>query len=59
MAGALTQNPTVIFRMLLFVVAFLMVMARKEVRERLKVMLSRAWEKVTGTVGMGVKVSYI
>ncbi len=55
----MTGNPTAIFRMLLFIVAFLLAFSRREVRDRLKQIFGKSWEKVRNTVGMGVKVSYI
>ena len=59
MAGAVTSNPTVMFRMFLFVLAILMAFSRREVRERVRRIVQSSWGKVRGTVGMGVKVSYI
>ena len=59
MAGALTKNPTVLFRMMLFLLAFIVTFSRREIRERAKRVLGANWAKVRGTVGMGVKVSYI
>ena len=59
MAGAVTSNPTVLFRMFLFVMAILMAFSRREVRERVRRIVGSSWDKIRGTVGMGVKVSYI
>jgi len=59
MAGAVTKNPGVLFRALLFVLAFLMAFSRQAVRDRARRIVSQGWTKVKGTVGMGVKVSYI
>ena len=59
LAGALTSNPTVIFRMFLFVLAILMAFSRREVRDRVRRIVASSWNKIRGTVGMGVKVSYI
>lgn len=58
-AHSLTRNPTQIFRTLMFLVAMLAVLARKEVRERLRRVLGSGWGKVMETAGMGVKVSYV
>lgn len=52
-------NPLSIVRTLLFVLGILMAMSRQDVRERLTRITGSAWQKVKGTVGMGVKVSYI
>ncbi|RMZ86422.1 hypothetical protein DV736_g6355, partial [Chaetothyriales sp. CBS 134916] len=59
LAGSLTANPTTLLSMLMFLLAFLIAFSRREVRERLKLVLGKAWDKVRRTVGMGVKVSYI
>lgn len=58
-ARNMTGNPMLMLRFLLFLIAFLGIVGRREVRERLKRALAQAWEKVRRTVGMGVKVSYI
>jgi hypothetical protein len=52
-------NPLSIVRTLLFVLGILMAMSRQDVRERVRRITGSAWQKVKGTVGMGVKVSYI
>ena len=54
-----TGNPMLLLRFLLFLIAFLGIVGRREVRERLTRVLAQAWEKLRRTVGMGVKVSYI
>ena len=59
MSGALIGNSTAVFRLLLFLVAFFMAFSRREVRERVKAVLGKSYEKIMRTVGMGVKVSYI
>lgn len=59
MTGALTKNPTVLFRMMIFVLAFIVALSRREIRERARRVVGNGWEKIMGTVGMGVKVSYI
>jgi hypothetical protein len=57
--GAVTSNPTTLFRAFLFVLAILMAFSRREVRERVRRIVGSSWDKIQGTVGMGVKVSYI
>jgi hypothetical protein len=52
-------NPMSLVRTLLFVIGILMAMSRQDVRERVRRVTDSAWQKVKGTVGMGVKVSYI
>ncbi|KIW69850.1 hypothetical protein PV04_02173 [Phialophora macrospora] len=59
MATTLQKNPTAVLRLLLFVLMFVLVAGQKHIREKAKRVLGRAWEKLRGTVGMGVKVSYI
>ena len=59
MAGALTKNPTQLFRMMLFVLAFIVAFSRREIRARAKRIAGQSWSKIRSTVGMGVKVSYI
>jgi hypothetical protein len=59
MADAVTSNPTTLLRALLFVLAILIAFSRREVRERVRRIVGSSWDKIRGTVGMGVKVSYI
>jgi ribosomal protein L32E len=58
-AHSMTANPMALFRTLLFLVAFALAFGRRDLRERIKRILSNAWDKTRHTVGMGVKVSYI
>lgn len=55
----LTGSNTALFRSLMFLVAFLVLAARRDLRVRLKRGLEDGWGRVRRTVGMGVKVSYI
>jgi hypothetical protein len=59
LGGALLGNSGAVLRVLLFLVAFFMAFSRPEVRERVRAVVGRGWEKMRRTVGMGVKVSYI
>ncbi|KAJ5584971.1 uncharacterized protein N7459_004771 [Penicillium hispanicum] len=52
-------NPMSLVRTVLFLLGILMALSRQDVRERLRRITRSAWQKVKGTVGMGVKVSYI
>ncbi|KAJ6024191.1 hypothetical protein N7540_004988 [Penicillium herquei] len=52
-------NPLSLVRLLLFVLGILMAFSRQDIRERARRITGSAWQKVKGTVGMGVKVSYI
>lgn len=56
---SVTRNPTNMFRTLMFVFIFVAVLARKDIRERLKRILHQGLGKVRQTAGMGMKVSYI
>lgn len=58
-AQGLANNPMALLRTMLFLLAFALAFGRREIRERVRRLLERAWEKIKGTVGMGVKVSYI
>ncbi|QSZ29451.1 hypothetical protein DSL72_003965 [Monilinia vaccinii-corymbosi] len=53
------RNPMVMFRMFAFVVGLLVVFGRREVRERVRRVMSEGLGRVKRTIGMGVKVSYI
>ena len=59
MAASFKTNPMILLRTLAFVVGILAVMARRDVRERIKRITGHGWQKVRQTAGMGVKVSYI
>lgn len=56
---SLTHNPMALLRFLLFLFAFAMAFARRDVRERLKRTFNDVWDRIRRTIGMGVKVSYI
>ena len=59
MASSFQTNPMLLLRTLAFVVGLLMILSRKDVKDRLKRVLGNSWNKVKATAGMGVKVSYI
>lgn len=48
-----------LMRFLMFMVAFILILARKDLRLKVKKAMEDGWGKVKQTVGMGVKVSYI
>lgn len=54
-----TGNSMALMRFLMFMVALILVMARRDIRERLKRALQTSFEKLKSTAGMGVKVSYV
>lgn len=59
MAGAISKNPTTLLRFFLFVLAFFIAFSQRQVREKARRIVDTSWQKIRGTVGMGVKVSYI
>ena len=59
MASSMTANPMVLIRSLLFLIGVLLASSRSDVRDRIKRITGAGWAKLRGTVGMGVKVSYI
>ncbi|KAF1990950.1 hypothetical protein K402DRAFT_409850 [Aulographum hederae CBS 113979] len=59
MGQSVSSNPMAALRMMLFLLAFILAFARRDLRERVQRILRQAWEKVRRTAGMGVKVSYI
>jgi len=59
MATPIGGNPTTIFKLLLSVLAIIMALSRRDIRERAKRIVGNGWDKVRTTVGMGVKVRYI
>ncbi|KIX93194.1 uncharacterized protein Z520_11048 [Fonsecaea multimorphosa CBS 102226] len=59
LATTLQKNPTAMLRWLLFVLAFVMAFSQKHIREKTRAVARKGWEKLRGTLGMGVKVSYI
>lgn len=52
-------NPRSLARLLLFALGLVMALSRQDVRERIRQVTGAGWQKVKGTIGMGVKVSYI
>ncbi|KAL3467733.1 hypothetical protein BJX64DRAFT_247330 [Aspergillus heterothallicus] len=56
---SISNNPLWFVRSLLFLLGLIFALNRPNVRERIRRILGSGWQKVRGTVGMGVKVSYI
>jgi hypothetical protein len=52
-------NPLSIARTLLFMLGVIMALSRQNIREKIRKITGSGWQKIKGTVGMGVKVSYI
>ena len=56
---SISHNPMVLLRMVLFLMGLILAFSRRDVRDRIRRITGAGWDKVRGTVGMGVKVSYI
>jgi hypothetical protein len=59
MATSIGANPTVLFKMLLSLLAIIMALSRRDIRDRAKRIVIDGWVRVRSTLGMGMKVSYI
>lgn len=59
MGQGMASNPMAMMRMLLFLLMFAFAFGRRDVRERIRRVVGKGWDKVAATVGMGTKVSYI
>ncbi len=59
MTHSVSRNPLAVFRFVLFLVALLVALGRRDVKERIRRITGSGWDKIRKTVGMGVKVSYI
>ncbi|MCJ1385737.1 hypothetical protein MMC17_008860 [Xylographa soralifera] len=59
MAQSMSRNPMVLLRTIFFIIAFLVALGRRDVRDRIGRITGLGWDKMKGTVGMGVKVSYL
>ncbi|KAL8728008.1 MAG: hypothetical protein Q9166_005679 [cf. Caloplaca sp. 2 TL-2023] len=59
MTQSMSKNPLALLRFVLFLVALLVALSRRDVKDRISRITGVGWEKVKRTIGMGVKVSYI
>lgn len=59
LGGSLQSNPMLLIRTLAFIIGLLLMLSRKNIRERISRVLGNSWGKIKATAGMGVKVSYI
>ncbi|RDW79166.1 protein pex26 [Aspergillus mulundensis] len=59
LGNSISKNPLSFLRSVLFLLGIVFALNRPNVRERIKRIVGSGWQKVRGTVGMGVKVSYI
>lgn len=53
------QGSIAMLRFLMFMMAFLLIVARRDLRIKIRRAMETGWVKVKQTVGMGVKVSYV
>jgi hypothetical protein len=58
-AESLKANPSILFRTVLFLLAFALAFGRREIRARITRTIEGGWAKVRGTIGMGMKVSSV
>ncbi|EAL93994.1 hypothetical protein KXW98_009231 [Aspergillus fumigatus] len=59
MSKTVAGNPLSIARTLLFMLGIIVALSRQNIREKIRRITGSGWQKIKGTVGMGVKVSYI
>ncbi|EER25193.1 hypothetical protein CPC735_017960 [Coccidioides posadasii C735 delta SOWgp] len=59
MAKSMSSSPMFFLRAILLIMGVIMALGRPDIRERIRRLTGVGWQKVRGTVGMGVKVSYI
>lgn len=57
--SSVAGNPMATIRTLLFTIGFVLALSRQDVRARIQRLTNSSWQKIRGTVGMGMKVSYI
>ncbi|KAI4094640.1 MAG: hypothetical protein LQ344_002111 [Seirophora lacunosa] len=57
MTQSLSKNPLAMFRFVLFLIALLVALSRRDVKERIERIARGGWDEVRRTVGMGVKPS--
>jgi hypothetical protein len=53
------QSTMAMLRLLMFMLAFLLIIARRDLRLKVRRAMENGWVKIKQTVGMGVKVSYV
>ena len=59
MTLSMWKNPLALLRFVLFLIALLVALSRRDVKDRIARMTGAGWDKMKRTVGMGVRVSYI
>ncbi|RYP48847.1 hypothetical protein DL768_005355 [Monosporascus sp. mg162] len=59
MGATFKANPMLLMKLMAFIISFVIVFGKKNIRRRIQQILGKGWSKVKATAGMGVKVSYI
>ena len=59
LGASLNSNPTLVMRLLIFIMSMLVMFGNRAIRQRVQRVLGASWAKVLATAGMGTKVSYI
>ena len=59
MGASMQANPMALTRLLFFIIGLVLMLGRRDIRERISRVLGTSWNKILATAGMGVKVSYI
>lgn len=59
MTRSVSKNPMVLMRTILFLMGLVYALSRQNVRDRVNRMTEQGWNKLKGTVGMGIKISYL
>ncbi|KLU83947.1 peroxin 26 [Magnaporthiopsis poae ATCC 64411] len=59
MTSSIASNPTVVLRMLAFIVGLLVMLSNQRIRERVSRILRTSWDKVKTTARMGATATYL
>ena len=59
MSKSLPGHPALLIRFALFILSIVLVFSRRDVRQRIKMLVGTGWERLSRTAGMGLKVSYL
>ncbi|RYP62990.1 hypothetical protein DL769_007095 [Monosporascus sp. CRB-8-3] len=59
MGATFKANPMLLMKLMAFIISFVIMFGKRNIRERIQQTLGKGWRKVKATAGMGVKVSYI
>ncbi|RYO87843.1 hypothetical protein DL766_005963 [Monosporascus sp. MC13-8B] len=59
MGATFKANPMLLMKLMAFIISFVIVFGKRNIRKRIQQILGKGWSKVKATAGMGVKVSYI